>query len=154
MPLGSHNLLHIAGALPHPCGPMDRGRLLWEESQYLCVFPVFLYGRRARRHRGAGLVFSPAQQVKTFIIVDAARRPASFSVITGYERRRRCARSVDIKGESDDLDARSLEKLHKVNYYVPHVHLMRIREGRIGTISRIDVLPPFFILRRRQRADG
>lgn len=25
--------------------------------------------------------------------------------------------------------ARVLEKLHKVNYYVPHVHLMRIKEG-------------------------
>jgi len=28
--------------------------------------------------------------------------------------------------------ARALEKLHKVNYYVPHVHLMRIKEGRTG----------------------
>lgn len=33
--------------------------------------------------------------------------------------------------------ARALEKLHKVNYYVPHVHFMRIRGGDVpGQTSR------------------
>lgn len=60
----------------------------------------------------------------------------------------RRATPVDIKGESDDLDARALEKLHKVNYYVPHVHLMRIKEGRIkkNPAAEVDVLVDFAFL--------
>lgn len=44
---------------------------------------------------------------------------------------------------------RTLEKLHKVNYYVPHVHLTRIKEGRIredfGLLVDFASTPPFIL---------
>lgn len=46
---------------------------------------------------------------------------------------------------------RTLEKLHKVNYYVPHVHLIRIKEGRIredfGALVDFASTPPLFYSR-------
>jgi hypothetical protein len=74
MPLDSHNLVRIAGVLPAVPRPREAdGGLFAISLRFLgcCVAP-------------AGL--SPAQQVKTFIIVDAG---SSLPVIAGYERRRR-----------------------------------------------------------------
>lgn len=104
----THNLLHIVGALscaflhllPSPFVPVVDDWAALGGLQYLCVFFRRFFGA-ARRPVP---VFLPSWQVKTFIIVDVARR-RRLSVITGYEpvlgvqrRRRRRRRAGRYKG--------------------------------------------------------
>lgn len=104
MPFDSHNLLHYRRRVIPP-------RVRLPKREELCAISLLFLRTYRPGETGlprAGPVFSPSQQVKTFIIVDAARRPASFSVITGYERRWEAYHAGRyIKGESDDLDARA-----------------------------------------------
>lgn len=81
----SHNLLHYRQRITPP-RPVPRRR-----GCNIFAFSSFLWSRRAMSvpRMCRPFAFSPAQQVKTFIIVDAARRPA---------RRSRLLRVMNVLG--------------------------------------------------------